>query len=71
MSQFLRDDAGHLSSNRLAFLVSVMVVVGTWAIVSFRVGVIQSMDTGSVALVLGLAAAKAAQKFGEDNGRSL
>ena len=68
MSQFLRDDAGHLSSNRLAFLVAVAVVLGTWAAVSFRAGAIQTLDSGSVALVLGLAAAKAAQKFAEAGG---
>ena len=63
--EFLQEDNGGLSANRLAFLLWIVGVLVVWVITSIKSGSLQVIPE-SVAVIIGiLMTGKVAQKFGE------
>ena len=63
--EFLQDDNGTLSATRLAFLLTISIVITIWSIVSLEKGQLLPIDTSLLALITVLMAGKVAQKFVE------
>ncbi|MEN6439440.1 MAG: hypothetical protein ABFD97_12775 [Syntrophobacter sp.] len=65
LSKVFSDDAGNLSSMRLVFVMVVATVLFNWTWMNIHTGVMQPLDFGSVASLIGMGWVKAQQKASE------
>lgn len=65
MSELFEDNSGGTSSMRVAFLATLAIIIGVWAYVCICKTEIIAPPDSAVTLVLGLATAKAVQRFAE------
>jgi hypothetical protein len=64
--EFFQDGEGLLSSTRLAFLSTILLVLAVWGYTSFHTKTIQPLDNSIVYLVTALMAGKVGQSFAEN-----
>jgi|TARA_R110000824_G_scaffold20545_15_gene77438 hypothetical protein len=65
LSDLLKEDSGKLSSTRLAFMAWSLIVLATWAIVSYQSGELIKLDNSIVSILGVLMSGKVVQRFGE------
>ena len=65
ISKIFSDDCGNLSSMRLVFVLVVATTLFNWTWINIHTGVMQPLDWGSVASIVGMGFVKAQQKASE------
>ena len=63
-----READGNVSAARVALILSVLIVLGTWSILSFVHGHVEEIPPGPVTIVLGAYGMKVIQQKGESDG---
>ena len=63
-----READGNVSAARVALILSVLIVLGTWSALSFAHGKVEDIPGGPVTVVLGSFGLKWAQQKGESDG---
>ena len=65
LSEFLQEKNGKYSAARLGFLLTLLLVMGTWTYTSFKKTELQPVPDSLVTLVIGVGGLKTVQRFGE------
>ncbi len=70
MSKLLQDNDGNTSSMRIVWVISVLTIIGVWAVVSLKNNQMQSFSVGDAVFIGMLFSGKVGQKYIESrNGK--